>query len=59
MQYIKKSWGSQRVKAHLAITMANLMFGVNYAVAKGVMPIYLLPFAFTLLRVITASFFFG
>lgn len=42
------------VKAHLSILGANLFFGVNYAIAKGIMPNYLLPNGFTLLRIITA-----
>lgn len=37
---------------------ANLLFGLNYAVAKGVMPVYLSPMAFTMLRVVSASFLF-
>lgn len=49
---------SKRIEAHLAIGFANLMFGLNYSIAKGVMPNYLSPMAFTLLRVITATFLF-
>ncbi len=45
---------SNIAKAHLAIIGANLLFGLNYSVAKGVMPNYLQPAGFTLLRVITA-----
>lgn len=47
-----------RVRAHLAIIGANLLFGINYAIAKGVMPDHLKPGGFTLLRVITASALF-
>lgn len=42
------------VKAHLSILGANLFFGVNYAIAKGIMPNFLMPNGFTLLRIITA-----
>lgn len=42
------------VKAHLSIIGANLFFGVNYAIAKGIMPNFLMPNGFTLLRIITA-----
>ncbi|MCB8963885.1 MAG: DMT family transporter [Bacteroidales bacterium] len=45
---------SNRTKAHMAIIGANILFGINYAIAKGVMPIHLKPGGFTLLRVITA-----
>jgi len=47
------------VKAHLSIIGANLFFGINYAVAKGVMPNFLKPNGFTLMRIATAfSLFF-
>lgn len=49
---------NKRAEAHLAIILANIMFGLNYSIAKGVMPNYLSPMAFTLLRVVTASFLF-
>ena len=42
------------VKAHLSIIGANIFFGINYAVAKGIMPNYLKPNGFTLLRIIIA-----
>lgn len=47
-----------RLRAHIAIIGANLLFGINYAIAKGVMPDHLKPGGFTLLRVITASALF-
>jgi len=49
---------NKRVEAHLAIILANIMFGVNYSIAKGVMPNYLSPMAFTLLRVINVLVLF-
>lgn len=42
------------VKAHLSIIGANLFFGVNYAIAKGIMPNFLMPNGFTLMRIVTA-----
>lgn len=42
------------VKAHLSILGANLFFGVNYAIAKGIMPNFLKPNGFTLMRIIIA-----
>jgi len=42
------------VRAHLFIIGGNILFGINYVVAKGVMPDYLKPNGFTLLRIVTA-----
>ncbi len=39
------------IKAHLAILLANIIYGANYSIAKDVMPVYIQPFAFVLLRV--------
>ena len=36
---------------HLALLGANLIYGINYSVAKDVMPTYIEPFGFILLRV--------
>jgi len=46
------------VKAHLSIIGANLFFGINYAIAKGVMPTFLKPNGFTLMRIATAFMLF-
>lgn len=48
----------QRVLAHLAIFGANLIYGINYSVAKGLMPDYLSPFAFIFCRVFGALILF-
>ncbi|HSH66083.1 MAG TPA: DMT family transporter [Bacteroidia bacterium] len=37
--------------AHLAILLANIIYGANYSIAKEVMPLYIQPFAFVLMRV--------
>lgn len=42
------------LKAHLAILIANTIYGINYTVAKDVMPNYILPFGFIFCRVIGA-----
>ena len=39
------------VQAHLAILLANIIYGANYSIAKEVMPEYVQPFAFVLMRV--------
>lgn len=49
---------SKSLKAHLALFGANLIYGINYTVAKDVMPLYLLPTSFVVLRVIGASLLF-
>ncbi len=46
------------ILAHLALLGANLIFGVNYVIAKGIMPDYLEPRAIILLRVIGATIIF-
>jgi len=45
--------------AHLAILAANVIYGLNYSIAKDVMPEYILPFGFIFCRVLGAlSIFF-
>lgn len=46
------------IKAHLALFGANLIYGLNYSVAKDVMPTYIQPFGFILLRVVGAALLF-
>ena len=46
------------VKAHLAILLANIIYGANYSIAKEVMPQYIQPFALVFLRVGGALFLF-
>ena len=41
--------------AHLAILAANLIYGINYTFAKDVMPDYVEPFGFIVLRVMGAT----
>ena len=46
------------VFAHLAVLGANLIYGVNYVVAKGIMPDFLEPRAIILLRIVGATIIF-
>ncbi len=49
---------SRLLKAHLALLGANLIYGVNYTVAKDLMPEYITPFGFIFCRVSGALFLF-
>ena len=44
--------------AHLALFSANLIYALNYTIAKGIMPEYIGPSGFILLRVIGATALF-
>lgn len=46
---------SEHVKAHLALLGANLIFGLNFVIAKGIMPHWLEPRAIIVLRVTGAA----
>lgn len=41
----------ERYKPHIAIFVANALYGANYIIAKFVMPEFMKPFSFVLLRV--------
>lgn len=45
-------------KAHLALLFANLIYGANYLIAKGLMPNYFKPSGLVLLRVFAAGMLF-
>lgn len=49
---------SNQWKAHLALFSANLIYGANYSIAKALMPAYLKPSGFILIRVCAALFLF-
>lgn len=49
---------SKRILAILAATGASTIYGVNHTIAKDVMPIYIEPFGFILLRVMGAAILF-
>lgn len=42
---------SKALQAHLALLLVNLIYGANYSIAKQVMPGYVQPFAFVIMRV--------
>jgi drug/metabolite transporter (DMT)-like permease len=48
----------QKYKVHGALTAVGVIYGINYSIAKEVMPHYIQPFGFTLLRVGAAAFLF-
>lgn len=49
---------SRTLKAHLAVLLANLIYGANYSIAKTVMPAYIQPFGFIVMRVGVAAVLF-
>ncbi len=49
---------SKIIKSHTAIVGANLIYGVNYVIAKGIMPDYVKPFGLVLMRLIGATLLF-
>ena len=49
---------NQRTLALIAVSIATLIYGVNYTIAKEVMPLYVKPFGFILIRVIGATTIF-
>ena len=48
----------RRTSAHFALFAANLIYGLNYVVAKGLMPVIIGPSGFILLRVLGALVLF-
>ena len=48
-----------KIRAHIALFIANLIYAFNYTFAKDVMPEYIQPSGFILLRVIGAIVLFG
>jgi len=49
---------NKNFSGHLAVIGANIIFGINYVVAKGIMPDYLLPRPIIFLRVAGATLIF-
>ena len=49
---------SNTFKAHLALLGANVIYGANYLIAKGIMPEMIGPSAFVFLRIVGASILF-
>jgi drug/metabolite transporter (DMT)-like permease len=50
---------NQNLKSHLALLGANIIYGLNYVIAKGIMPDYLMPKAIIFLRVSVTVIIFG
>jgi drug/metabolite transporter (DMT)-like permease len=50
---------NQNLKSHLALLTANTIYGLNYVIAKGIMPGYMMPKAIIFLRVVVTVFVFG
>lgn len=48
----------KRWQAHLAVFIANLIYGANYSIAKTVTPLYIKPFGFIVLRTLVATILF-
>ncbi len=46
------------IQAHLALLIVNIIYSANYSIAKEVMPVYVQPFAFVVMRVGGALFLF-
>jgi drug/metabolite transporter (DMT)-like permease len=42
---------NKTLQAHLALLIVNLIYGINYSIAKEVMPAYVQPSAFVMMRV--------
>lgn len=49
---------NKTLQAHLALLIVNVIYGANYSIAKEVMPGYVQPFAFVLMRVAGAAVLF-
>lgn len=45
-------------RAHLSVFVVNLIYAANFSIAKLVMPEYVKPFAFIVLRVVPATILF-
>jgi len=46
------------IRAHLAIFMANVFYGINYTIAKEIMPVYIQSYGLTVVRVLGAAIMF-
>ena len=47
-----------RTLAIIAVFIATFIYGINYTIAKAVMPLYVKPFGFILIRVLGATAIF-
>ncbi|MFA6923817.1 MAG: DMT family transporter [Bacteroidales bacterium] len=49
---------NSKLRAHILLLTANILFGLNYTIAKDLMPLYLMPKAIIFVRVLVTSFLF-
>jgi drug/metabolite transporter (DMT)-like permease len=49
---------NSRWKPHLALIIANTLYALSYVVAKGVMPVFIMPLALTFLRILPSTILF-
>jgi len=49
---------NRSLKAHLSVLIANIIYGANYSIAKEVMPAFIKPFGFIVIRVSVAAILF-
>ena len=49
---------SPTTKAHISLFLAQVIYALNYSIAKDVMPIYIKPLALVMLRILGAFFLF-
>ena len=57
--FVKNTDLNKTLLAHVFLFVANLIYALNYTIAKDVMPTYISPSGFVLLRVIGAVFLFS
>jgi drug/metabolite transporter (DMT)-like permease len=50
---------NRNIKSHLSLLGVNIIYGLNYVIAKGVMPDYMMPKAIIFLRVSVTVLVFG
>ena len=49
---------SPTTKAHISLFLAQVIYALNYSIAKDVMPVYIKPFALVMLRILGAFVLF-
>jgi drug/metabolite transporter (DMT)-like permease len=49
---------NRNVKAHIAVLIANIIYGANYSIAKLIMPAFIKPFGFIVIRVLVSAVLF-
>ena len=49
---------SKLLRAHISVAIVQILYAANFSIAKQVMPLYIQPYGFIVLRVIPAALFF-